>query len=62
MKTRGAIACSLLLTASAVAADSSAAPPRQVTLGGIIHSDTDRYPGIYSRRQYGLLRSEYRQA
>jgi hypothetical protein len=41
MKTFGALACSLLLTASAVAADSSAVPPRQVTLGGIINSDTD---------------------
>jgi len=41
MKTFGALACSLLLSGSALAAKSPAAPPRGVTLGGIIHSDTD---------------------
>lgn len=41
MKTMRTIACSLLLLASAFAADAPSRAPRPVTLGGIIHADSD---------------------
>ncbi|HEY7889777.1 MAG TPA: hypothetical protein VIC29_16270 [Steroidobacteraceae bacterium] len=41
MKTIGTFACSFLFMASAFAADSPPDQPRAVTLGGIIHPDSD---------------------